>query len=298
MTKRTPVRDERGQILIITAVTLTVILGIAALSVDASFMYDKRNRLYAAADAAAKGAALELARGNSVQANLEAFAKREVSNHGFNPAGSTVVEVFCPPVDGHFTGGSCATAGYVEVRLSENTSTFFGGVLGISSLTPGAWAVAGVVPSLTCMLALGGGTGFDIHNGNAVVNTTNCGVSVNSTSVSPPALDASGGSARVHASPIDVSGPSGAVSVGGAGTQLSGDTVNTSVPPLSDPLGSLPAPFVDSCTAPTRPVCATPDQSIVCTHTVQVNVPNLPTVTLHPGTYCHGIVVDNRITSR
>src|SRR6476646_2725538 len=38
----TPARDDRGQILILTALTMTVLLGISALAIDASFAYDKR----------------------------------------------------------------------------------------------------------------------------------------------------------------------------------------------------------------------------------------------------------------
>ena len=44
-------RDERGQVLIVTALTLTTLLAIAALAIDTAFMYDKRNHLAAAADA-------------------------------------------------------------------------------------------------------------------------------------------------------------------------------------------------------------------------------------------------------
>ena len=54
--------SERGSILILTALSMTVLLGIAALSIDISFMYDKRNRLHAAADAAAKSGAFEVRR--------------------------------------------------------------------------------------------------------------------------------------------------------------------------------------------------------------------------------------------
>jgi Flp pilus assembly protein TadG len=58
---------ERGQILILTAISMTALIGMAGLSVDTSFMYDKRNRLSAATDAAAKTAALEVHRqGTSV----------------------------------------------------------------------------------------------------------------------------------------------------------------------------------------------------------------------------------------
>src|SRR4030095_16278379 len=69
--------DERGQILLLIALSIVVIIGVMSLTLDASFMYEERNRLHAAADAAAKSAALEVFRGNSLQAHLDAFAQRE-----------------------------------------------------------------------------------------------------------------------------------------------------------------------------------------------------------------------------
>ena len=97
--------SERGSILILTALSMAVLLGIAALSLDISFMYDKRNRLYAAADAAAKSGAFEVRRDESIsQTDLEAFANQQVSAHGFNPAGTTSVVVHHPPINGAFTG--------------------------------------------------------------------------------------------------------------------------------------------------------------------------------------------------
>ena len=82
------VRGERGQILLLTALSMTTLLAMAALSIDASFMYDKRNRLYAAADAGAKSAALEVRRGNTTPANLQAFADHGVGKPTL-PAGDT-----------------------------------------------------------------------------------------------------------------------------------------------------------------------------------------------------------------
>src|SRR5207245_2941529 len=50
---------ERGSILIMTALTLTGMLGVTALALDAAYMYDQRNRMGAAADGAALAAAQE-----------------------------------------------------------------------------------------------------------------------------------------------------------------------------------------------------------------------------------------------
>src|SRR5262245_588754 len=86
-------RDEKGSILILTALSLTVLLGIAALSVDASYMYDMRNKLSAAADAAAKSAAIEVHRGNS--ANIVKFAQHQVIAHGFALADVSLTVRLC-----------------------------------------------------------------------------------------------------------------------------------------------------------------------------------------------------------
>ena len=110
---------------------MTVLLGVAALSIDASFAYDLRNRLAAAADSAAKSAALEVNRGNS--ANFTVFAQAEVNKHaaaGLIPSGVSVDAHLCTAV-----GATCVapynTAKFVEVFLASTQSSFFGRVLGV-----------------------------------------------------------------------------------------------------------------------------------------------------------------------
>ncbi|HUR20794.1 MAG TPA: pilus assembly protein TadG-related protein, partial [Vicinamibacterales bacterium] len=77
-------RDQEGQILVLTTVSMIALLGIMALSLDASFMFEKRNRLHAAADAAAKSAAYEIIRNPTVTlTSLEKFADQQVIAHGF-----------------------------------------------------------------------------------------------------------------------------------------------------------------------------------------------------------------------
>src|SRR3954468_2140273 len=77
-------KSESGSILILTALAMIVLLGVVALAVDGSFMYTERNRMAAAADGAAKSAAFEVYLGNTDDTALLAFAKREVSAHGFS----------------------------------------------------------------------------------------------------------------------------------------------------------------------------------------------------------------------
>ena len=56
---RPPISGERGSIVLLTALSMVVLLGMVALAVDGSYLYTELNRMSAAADAAAKSAALE-----------------------------------------------------------------------------------------------------------------------------------------------------------------------------------------------------------------------------------------------
>src|SRR5262245_16864717 len=100
--------DARGQILIMTAVSMFLLLGVAALSIDASFLYSRRNRLHAAADGGAASAALELLRGNTSHSNLVAFAQAEV-NAQLSGMGITPVVECSTTATGTFST-SCGSA--------------------------------------------------------------------------------------------------------------------------------------------------------------------------------------------
>ena len=131
---------------------MVALLGIAALALDVSYMYDKRNRLFAAADAAAKSGAMEVQRNPLISATaLQAFANAAVTSHGFTPGAGTTVTVNHPPLLGPFNDDQ----NYVEVFVSEPTSTFLGGVLGRLTITPEARAVAGRSPGRDCLVTLG-----------------------------------------------------------------------------------------------------------------------------------------------
>jgi hypothetical protein len=137
---------------------MTMLLAITALSLDASFMYDKRNKLYSAADGAAKSGAIELNRNSTVTiAQLENFARHEVAAHGFTPvacgaSGGVSVCVNHPPASGGYAGDT----DYVEAIVSESTPTFFARVFQVLTMTPGARAVAGTGPSTDCLVSLNG----------------------------------------------------------------------------------------------------------------------------------------------
>jgi Flp pilus assembly protein TadG len=156
---------ERGQILVFTAVSLLALMGIAALSIDAAYLYDKRNRLYAAADAAAKSAAF--AKKRDANSNLQTFANHEVAIMGITGA---TVDVHSGPWTGPYTGN----LNFVEVIVSQpNTATFFGKLLGWMSANPGARAVAGGVSPVDCIII-----NEDLALGRFTFTLNGCGLSV------------------------------------------------------------------------------------------------------------------------
>jgi Flp pilus assembly protein TadG len=222
-----PRDQESGQILVLTAVSMTVLLGVAALTLDASFMYAKRNRLHAAADAAAKSAAIENLRYSSItQAGLNAFADQQVGAHGFvstRLGGTTNVVVNRPPASGPFAG----QAGYVEAVVSEPTGTFFGKLLGWTSMTPGATAVAGGGPPTSCMVVT-----ENLTIGNSTLTLNGCGVDVGGI------LHGGNPNATITGTPLPSVGVTGTCTgrCGGMGS------LTTGAPTPVDPLAGLPLP--------------------------------------------------------
>lgn len=147
---------ESGSILIITALGLTVLLGVTALAVDAGFMFDYRLQMGAAADAAARQAALELRRDASLAlpanaARLNAFGRHAALLNNFDFQNGISVTIHTPPVAPSAFAGH---AGYVEAIVSEVKPTFFMNVLGRSTMTVDALATAGSGASAVCVTAL------------------------------------------------------------------------------------------------------------------------------------------------
>ena len=242
---------ESGSILILTALSMAVLLGIAALSIDVSFMYDKRNILHAAADAGAKSAAIEVhlsADPSSVPiANLQAFANQQVSTFGLTPAacgtaidGVSSVCVYHPP-NPSLSGVPSPFAGnvnYVEVIVSEQRPTFFAKVLGWANVTPRARAVAGTSASPICMITLQPGPA-SLSIGSSSNLTMGCGIAVGGDLV----VDSSG---YINGSSTGVTGTCSGT--GGGCTHVTNMTLQA--PPPTDPLAGLQAPADPGCVTP------------------------------------------------
>jgi hypothetical protein len=171
-------RSDRGQIIPIVALGLTVLMGSAALAVDVGFWRYQQRLEQAAADSAAIAGAntIPFAATNSVSAT----AATDATTNGFTDgtAGATVA-VNWPPQSGPNAGNTKA----VEVVISKAQPRFFAGIFG-NTQSVSARAVAALSEAgAGCIYALKGDLSGDVtlHGGGRGGITTNplCGLVVN-----------------------------------------------------------------------------------------------------------------------
>ena len=126
-------RDRKGAVMVITAVSLILLLGVTALAVDAGRLYRERRNTQAAADAAADAAGIALYathakfRGRDGDGTARASALELASGNGY--AASTVT-VNIPPASGSFAG----QLGYVEVIIDAPITRTFSSIFGKGDL--------------------------------------------------------------------------------------------------------------------------------------------------------------------
>lgn len=132
-------RTERGQAIVIIAVAIFVLTGIAALAVDGGLYYADRRKAQNAADSAVLAASLARLRGEDfVSAALLNAEKNGYRNDGER----SEVLVAAPPASGPYEGDR----EYVQVTVVSRHKTYFGAVVGIRELLNSAQAVSRAVP--------------------------------------------------------------------------------------------------------------------------------------------------------
>jgi hypothetical protein len=141
-TARAQCSDERGLVLVWLAITLVLLLGVTAFSIDVAYWQVTKNREQRAADAAALAGAVTFP-GDKAQSDLQ--AKGVASDNGY-----TVGAV--SPLTG--SGGCTLTTnttictgtgdrGYqYKVTIAQKVNNFFGGIFGIRNATVKASAQA------------------------------------------------------------------------------------------------------------------------------------------------------------
>lgn len=246
-------RDERGQVLVMAALSLTVVIGFAALATDVGVMLRQRRVAQTVADAAAIAAANEsLYEGTplSVTSGMYNAAYADTLLNGFtagasngqlnSSTGVTLTVNIAPNV----SVSSFNSAGYVQATVSLNTQATLMKLFGFSFMNVGASAIASnTITSDGCFYVQNAGGYADPAvdmGGNSLINASNCGMTVNGNLVM-------GGNGTIDAKFVAVSG---SISGKNAGNWSSG------VPPQNDPLSTLqltsnqPQASGGACTAP------------------------------------------------
>jgi hypothetical protein len=285
-------RSERGQTLVLAAISMCALLGMLAFATDVGMMFLVKRKLQIAADSAAIAGAAELNYGDYTAAAQAAAAQNGFTNGSngvtvsVNPSGTSTPS----PLYGAYKN----QAGYLEVIVSESAPTYFMKIFNFTSMQVSARAVAGLGSSGNCIYALATSGTTILLNNDGQLSAPGCGILDNSSSSSAMSVS---GSANVTGSSVGV--------VGGTYTDNSGSkispTATTGIAPFSDPLAYLSPPSYDSSSCSSDPIShyqggatysvgpgstysTTQSGNLVCYTSLSLGV-NGDSVTVNPGTY-------------
>ena len=256
-------RDRRGNVLAITAASMPLILGGAAMAIDTIQLSVWKRQLQRAADSAAIAGAYAESQG----VEADDAVHRDLDENVF-PTLSVPEEVVVGPVPGHQRA--------VRVSLTAQRTVPFMSFFTNTPNTITAEATAALVTEGEfCMISLFDGTsaGIDV-SGNS---TLSLGCGMKTTSKSDNAVIATG-SSSVEASPVAAVG-----GIEGSNNFVGDTTIQPYAAAQTDPLGHLPDP-------PAQTNCQ--DAVTVAPNSSQTLEPGCyegltfkGTATLEPGTY-------------
>jgi hypothetical protein len=254
--------SARGQVMVLVCVSLIAIVGMIAVVTDFSFLQHQRNMMQTAADSAAMAGSEELSYGDQVAAG-----KADAASNGYTDGASSVtVAINNPPS----AGPNRANSAYVEAIVTKPEPTYFLRLLGVSTISVSARAVAYEGNGPNCIYVLNpSASGAFSANGNVTV-ATGCGLLVDSSSSTGLSVV---GHVSITASTIGVVG---GYSAGGSSTLT--PTPKIGVIAASDPLAYVPAPTVGSCAHTNFSLSGS-------------NGSSGSPYQLYAGTYCGGITV-------
>jgi Flp pilus assembly protein TadG len=240
--------EESGQMLVLTALCMTVLMGFLAMAIDVGMLFRAKRNVQIAADAGAIAGALQEQYGGTVNpscgngvSSVTCAVDNAVGANGVPAA--DVVAANTNPTDGYHKG-----TGYVEAIVSAPNPTFFFSAFrgAKTSFNVTARAVAGLVPSTACMYVLDP-TDANSLNIQGKVTAPGCGIQVNSNNA-----DASCDQGAAIAAPfLHIAGGQDA----GGGCQPTNSTqVVTGVAPSGDPLNNMTGVSVASVCTPINTV--------------------------------------------
>ena len=180
-------KNENGTVLVITALSLSVLMGFTALAIDVGLLFRTQRQMQIAADAAAVAGALDYKYNQSASSAVTqgcdaATANGETGTCTTGECGTSVTGVqvcmMVPPKDGPNTG----TSGLVEAIVQDPYPTFFMRVFHVKAVTVSGRAVAGAIGAGSgCVLTLAR-SGVDISlTGSGALEATHCNIYDDST---------------------------------------------------------------------------------------------------------------------
>ena len=254
---RNLLRSRRGSVAFATVVALVPLIGALALGGEAGSWYVTKKHAQNAADAAAYSGGVQQACLNSppcaVSNTVDYRAKQFAAQHSFCNGGDTTAYPGARCLGSLPTGttqtvqiasltswpGASGT-NFVQATVSQQQPTYLAKVLGISTVTIGATAVAAVqgLPKPPCALSL---TTISFQ-GSPNINAPNCGMAANGTTAS--ALNFTGGGMSMNLGSLSAAG-------GCTGASQFCNSASTYMPPVNNPFSAL-----DAVTLPTLANCA------------------------------------------
>jgi Flp pilus assembly protein TadG len=276
-------KDESGQAVVLTLLSMTVLLGFVAFAVDVGLLLRAKRVVQTAADSAAIAGAAELPFGNWLAA-----ARADASQNGVTD-GSGGATVAVTNIAG--PGGK---TNYVQVIATQPQPTFFMKMFNFNSMPVSARAVAAAVPNPACIYTLSSTTpntsdsppgGVDV-TGSADLELPTCGILDNAKGAF--ALHVTGG-ATLKAKAIGIVGTD-TVHNGGV---LQPNPPTTGMTAVNDPLSSLVAAvptsdYSSGCTSASITKSTTIGPSsptgFVCYNSLSFPKGS-STITLNPGLY-------------
>ncbi|MGW1423435.1 pilus assembly protein TadG-related protein [Bradyrhizobium manausense] len=240
-------RSRRGSVAFATVVALVPLIGAVALGAEAGSWYVIRQHAQNAADAAAYSGGLTVA--CTLSASTSCDSSQSYIYRGKQAASQNS---FCNTGDSAYSGSTCSgslpagtsqnvtiaslaswngvSGNYVQATVTQQQNTSLAVLLGLSTVTVGATAVARVsaLAKPPCVLALKDPITFQ---GSPTLSSPDCGISSNSTAANSIGFVGNNG--------LNINAPS--YTVGGC-SQTGGSqctNVQTYQQPIPDPLSSV-----------------------------------------------------------
>ena len=128
-------RDQRGQSLVLVVISMTVLLGMAALVLDLGLGWYAKRQLQASVDAAALAGAQELPSNANAVARAHEYIVKNPTRGVSDLQDTTITKCLT-------TAPGCAPVNALTVKATAKADTAFARIFGINSMTVGAKATA------------------------------------------------------------------------------------------------------------------------------------------------------------